>query len=236
MSSPSQHIEQHISEQLQQRLSPLQVRFVRLLEMNSSEAEEAVEKELADNPALERVEEETAQNLTEEGEVFGETAEDLQRKDYSDPDEIPYYRLRTPDSGHREEERPQVTPDYGDDLYSSLLAQLGELPISQETRELAEYIVGNLDPNGYLQRTPAGMVSDIAVATGREVSTEQMRRALQAVQSLDPPGVGASSLEESIRLQLERLQPSQRRDDALRIVAEAWDSFLKNTLTESPPG
>lgn len=226
MSIPSQHLTQHLGEQLQQRLSPQQVRFVRLLEMNRSEAEEAVERELADNPALERVEESETLPLTEDGTAFSESAEELQSKDYADPDEVPYYRLRTPSSG-REDAYVPVTPDDGDDLYSSLLAQLGELDIDPDDRAVAEYVIGNLDSNGYLHRSPAGMLSDLSIFSGKDYSDAQMRRALEAVRSLDPAGVGAETLAQCMELQLRRMPPSQERDDALRIVAEAWDLFLK---------
>lgn len=226
MAVPSQNLSQHLGEQLQQRLSPQQVRFVRLLEMNRSEAEEAVERELADNPALERVEEAVSLPLTEDGSAFSESAEELQRKDYADPDDVPYYRLRAPVAG-REDAYVPVTPDDGDDLYSSLLAQLGELDIDPDDRAVAEYIVGNIDPNGYLHRSPAGMLSDLTIFSGKDYTPEQMRRALRAVRSLDPAGVGAETLEQCMELQLLRLPASQQRDDALRVVAEAWDLFLK---------
>lgn len=226
MGRSSQHMEQQTGLLLQQRLSPLQVRYVRLLEMNDNEAAEAVERELADNPAL-AVAEDTPQTLaTEDGGIFTESAEELQRKDYADADEIPYYRLRQTPSG-RESYDLTPAPDDSDDLYSSLNAQLGELHIDADDREVAEYVIGNLDSNGYLRRSPAGMISDLAISAGREVSAQQMKRALEAVRSLDPAGVGAENLEQSMELQLARLPETQERSDALRIVKEAWDPFLK---------
>ncbi len=226
MASQGQHIEQHLGQHLQQRLTPLQVRFVRMLEMNRSEADEAVEKELADNPALEQIDDSLPETPTEHGDRFRESSEDLQRKDYADPDEIPWYRLRTPDSGRTDIYIP-VTPDDGDDLYSSLLTQLSELHLSPEVRDTAEYIIDSLDANGYLTRSPAGMLSDIIIATGREVSPQTMTQALEAVRSLDPAGVGALSLEQCMELQLLRLPQSTAREDALEIVRRCWDSFLK---------
>lgn len=226
MASNSQHIEQHISQQLQQRLSPQQVRFVRLLEMNRSEAEEAVERELADNPALEKVNEALPSAPTEDGSTFRESAEELQRKDYADPDDIPYYRLRQPSSGHAETFIPQ-TPDDADDLYSSLRAQLSELSLSSEVRYIAEYVIDSLDSNGYLTRTPVGIMSDLEIETGREIHRPQLEAALQAVRSLDPPGVGAESLQQNLLLQLDRHPQSEAVEDARKILADGWDMFLK---------
>ena len=78
-----------LSQKLQQRLSPLQMRFVRLLEMNGLEIEDEVRRELDDNPALE-----VADTPAIEGDDdFNESAEDLQLADYRDEDEIPSYRF-----------------------------------------------------------------------------------------------------------------------------------------------
>ena len=81
-------------QKLTQRLSPLQLQLVPLLQMNSIEIEEKVRSELDDNPALEINEEATINTLDkdEEGETFNETAEDIQQADYRDEDDIPYYR------------------------------------------------------------------------------------------------------------------------------------------------
>lgn len=226
MAGQSQHVEQQLNQQLQQRLSPLQVRYMRMLELNSSEADEAVERELADNPALERVPEPAADVTTEDGADFKETAEELQRKDYADPDDIPYYRLRQPASPNSETYIPQ-TPDDGDDLYSSLREQLRELTLTPEVRSVAEYVIDSLDSNGYLTRTPSGIMSDIEVDTGREISREQLDEALRAVRSLDPAGIGAESLRECLMLQLERGEPGQENSDARRIIEEGWEMFLK---------
>ena len=81
-----------LSQKLQQRFSPLQMRFVRLLEMNGPEIEDDVRRELDDNPALE-VAENTDTSLSDTDTEFNESAEDLQRADYRDEDDIPAYRL-----------------------------------------------------------------------------------------------------------------------------------------------
>ena len=82
-------------QRLQQRLTPLQVQFVKMLEMTGPEVEDEVQRVLDENPALERCDnDERDNNLTEDStEVFNESAEEIQLADYRDEDEIPSYRL-----------------------------------------------------------------------------------------------------------------------------------------------
>lgn len=199
---------------------------MRLLEMSEGEVEQAVEKELADNPALSVKQESPATELTEDGSVFSESSEDLQRKDFANAEESPWYRERGIGDYSAERYVPQ-TPAEGESLYESLLRQLGETSLDSRTRSVAEYIAGNLDGNGYLQRTPAGILTDIAVRGEEEISPELLERALEAIRSLDPPGVGAVDLPDSLRLQLLRRPQGRTEKDALRIIENAWPLFLK---------
>lgn len=196
-----QGLHQLQSQRIQQRLTSQQVRFVRLLEMNEQEVEAAVERELDDNPALERVD-----------------------AVVSEPRYVAPFDPRP---------QPEWTPVAADDsetLYDLLAAQIGERYAPEPVRKAALYIIGNLDSNGYLQRTPQGMMDDLAFGPGIDLSAEQMDQALGMVRSLDPPGVGASNLRESLELQLERMSPSPVRDDALRIVREGFEAFTMKHL------
>ncbi len=87
-----------LQQKMQQRLSPMQVRYGRLLEMNGPEFEDEIQRVLDDNPALD-VDDTIADTSAEE---FKETAEDIQLADYRD-DDIPSYRLEAP--GHSDSER-----------------------------------------------------------------------------------------------------------------------------------
>ena len=196
-----QDLQQNQTQRLQQRLSAQQVRYVRLLEMNEEEVEAAVDRELEENPALEKKEE--------------------------SPTEARYYNPR-PQAEPRD--WSQVDADDTETLYDHLSAQIRERELPEMIRKIALYIIGNLDSNGYLQRTPAAMANDLAFGPGIDASDGQIRQALQVVQSLDPAGVGASNLREALELQLERMPQSQTRDDGLRILREGFEAFtMKHT-------
>ena len=180
------------------RLSQQQLRFVRMLELNAPELDEAVERELEDNPAL-GVEEET-------------TEEDTRR--------YPVYTRPQP-----REDYTFTPADETENIYDHLLAQLSERKLTALAESAARFIIGSLDSNGYLHRSIAELIDDMAFGPGLEVTRSQAEEALAAVRSLDPPGIGARDLQDCLQMQLEAMPQSPRRDIALRIIRETYAAF-----------
>lgn len=213
-----------LSQKLQQRLSPLQMRFVRLLEMNGPEIEDEVRRELDDNPALE-VAENTDTSLSDTDTEFNESAEDLQRADYRDEDDIPAYRLdprnHSRDDGYFE----PVAVAEESSLSESLMRQLAETDMTPQDLLIARYIVGNLDDNGYLTRTLTQILDDLAINAGIDIDMEYLRAIVRRVRSLDPPGVCAFDLRDCLELQLKRLPVTDATKLALEIVGHYFDVF-----------
>ncbi len=199
MSSESQGL--HLEQKQRLRLSQQQLRFVRLLELNAPELDEAVERELEDNPALKPDDDATPQ-----------TAENSS---------LAYYNPSPLNTDSQE----IVIADNSENLYDYLERQIAELPLTDEVRATAEYLIGNIDSNGYLTRSLPLILNDIAVNTGHEIPEDTAEKALSVVRKLDPPGVGALNLQDSLRLQLERLPESPVRDDALAIINDAFTEF-----------
>lgn len=211
-----------LSQKLQQRLSPLQMRFVRLLEMNGPEIEDEVRRELDDNPALEIAD--NADSAVADDD-FNETAEDLQLADYRDEDEIPSYRLEarnhSADDSYYE---PVAVADEGS-LGESLMRQLSETDIDTRDLQIARYVIGNLDDNGYLTRTLTQILDDLAINAGIDISMDRLRDIVRRVRALDPPGVCAYDLRDCLALQLRRMPSSDVRNLALEIVEHYFDVF-----------
>ena len=214
-------------QKLQQRLSPMQVQYVKMLEMNRLEVEEAVRNEIEDNPALEIAEPsplEEAVTKDDEGQEFTESADDMQRADYRDEDDIPYYRTNinnsSPDDDHHEAISETSLIDY-------LEEQLGERDLDEHSLLIAKYIIGNIDDNGYLLRSAIAISDDIAFQTGLDVSSAQVNDVLQIVRDLDPPGVGATDLRDCLLLQLERREGSPANLLAYKIIDRHFDAFIK---------
>ena len=137
-------------QKLTQRLSPLQLLLVPLLQMNRGEIEEEVRREMDDNPALEVSEDPQTEmlNKDEDGEVFNETPEQMQDADYKDEDDIPYYRMNVSNRS-ADDEAPNAVVIAEGSLVDYLMQQIGERDLTDRQRIIAEYIIGNIDDNGY---------------------------------------------------------------------------------------
>lgn len=196
------------------RLSQQHLRYVRLLEMSAPELDEAVERELEDNPALEEV----PGTRPLPSSPLPSTAGSLPfHSPLSSTPELPG--------------RPEiVVGDSGESIYDHLRAQLRERSLDPMVREVAEYLIDSVDANGYLRRALPLLEEDMAFHHGLEVSHATAREALEVVRSLDPPGVGAADLRDALILQLHRLPRSQHRDDALQILDTQFEAFaMKHT-------
>lgn len=227
MSSSSQSLAQHQQQQL--RLSPQQVRFGRLLEMSAPEFEDEVTRMLDENPALEKSESDTApvSQADDEGHEFTESADELQRADYGSDEEVPYYRTQISNRSADDDYYEPVAVDNGPDGYAALEAQLAELDIAPEEREIARYVIGNLDSNGYLSRSPESIADDLAMGLGITVSPAFVRRAIDIVRSLDPAGIAAYDLRDCLLLQLRRMPDEPVVRNAIKVLSEYFDLFSK---------
>ena len=111
------------------------------------------------------------------------------------------------------------------DLYDHLLGQLHMAEVDPRLREIAELIIGNLSPDGFLVAT-VEEIQGMGDATGAGYGTEEVIEALELVRSFDPPGIACSSLPESLLRQMDaRMVPAEAL--ARRVVLEAWDLFLR---------
>lgn len=210
----------------QQRLTPLQVQFVRMLEMTGPEIETEVKRSLEDMPALE-VAESSDNEPAETAESFNESPEQMQRADFSDDDDTPSYMLDARNYSRDDKHYEPVAVNDEESLAESLQTQLRELDLDDETRGAALYIIGNLDGNGYLRRSPRLIADDIAIATGIDIPQPKIEAAWHAVRSLDPAGIGASDLRDCLLLQLERRQQNPTVELATKIVGDCFDLFSK---------
>ncbi|MDY5387169.1 MAG: RNA polymerase factor sigma-54 [Muribaculaceae bacterium] len=200
----SQKLDQHLVQTT--RLSQQQLYFVRLLEMNAPELDDAVANELESNLALE------ANDVTP-------APDTLTPSRVSNP--FIYNRSAYSDDG------PVFTPsDDTENLYDILLGQLNEKDLEPKVLEAARFIVGSLDSNGYLNRSVRDLTDDMVFSADIDVSIDDVQKALDVVRSLDPPGIGAYSLRDCLRLQLDALSPSPSRDVALQIINECYDAFI----------
>lgn len=206
-------------------LTQQQIRLAKMLELTAPELDERVNRELEENPALERDEERDEAPVNDDGSRFSESEEQLRKKDYADPDDIPYYRLQARNSSPDDQREYSTPADTSESMYDILLRALSQRDLPQDTALAARYIIGNLDSNGYLRRSASGISDDIIIDLGVDIPPAVVEEALGIVQDLEPYGIGARDLQESLTLQLRHRPESPVRDDALNIVENAFQAL-----------
>ena len=225
-------------QKLQQRLSPQQVQFVRLLEMNRVEMEDEVRHEVLDNPAIQVSDnDESGQhddfnesgNDNEDDGSANEIKPDPDMRDNDDDDDnddIPAYRLNI--SNHSADDKayePVATSE--NSLIDYLTEQINEQNLTENQRKIADYIIGNIDSNGYLTRSVSAISDDLIFQTDLNVSEDEISTVLQMIRDLDPAGVGAVDLRDCLLLQLERLSGSADNMTAYDIIDKYFVEFSK---------
>jgi RNA polymerase sigma-54 factor len=207
-----------------QILTPGLMQMVSVLALNKLELKEMIQGELAENPILDEIEENvpllddvegrqaerdrpveemaaSVETPKEEKDPFSEIDFGSYFQDYLDPG------FRTPNSFELSE-KPSFENflSQPDTLTDHLMWQLGSLPLSPQLREAAEYIVGNLNEDGYLLSTEdellAGYIAEASGTSAREAARSVLAEALALVRSLDPSGIGTSDLRECLMLQV----------------------------------
>jgi len=220
----------HQKQTLKLVMTPRLQQALKLLQMPSLELSQHIEQELLANPLLELDEEtpeaasenasadespaETTAEATSPDETEFKAEEDINWSDYFD-DGFEYA-----DGARAEREDTEFferTPVGRTTLLDDLTEQLHLLDLDDETARIAEYLLGCLDDHGFLV-VPLQEVAD-------ELATpvESVEAALRRVQELDPPGIGARNLPESLLIQLRSLG----REDTLaaRIVSDHFEAF-----------
>lgn len=217
-----------------QTLSPMQVAFVRMLELPVTDLEERVRNEMLENSALEendddrRAEEETEQRETDdEGDGYEDdvpTHVNDALGDYLNDDETPDY-LKTQADEARERHEIPLTEDAS--FYESLNRQVNECDLTPEERTLLEYLIGSLDADGFLRKDLETLADELAVYHNIDTDKKELERLLGVLQTFEPRGIGARNLQECLRLQL--TDPDNRsphRRQALDVVDRCFDDFI----------
>jgi len=222
-------LKQQLQQKLQQKLSPAQIQVIKMLEVPTLELEERIRQELEENPALEEGaeqdndSEETDADLTLDD---GGNNEDVDFEEYMADDDIPDYKLQANNTS-KDDKHEDIPFSAGMTFHEFLVDQVGLLHLSEKDRQLTEYVIGNIDEEGYLRRTPEAMVDDIVFQSGIQTTDEEMKRIIQLVRELDPAGVCAHNLQECLLLQLERKNQTREVKLAKRIIGEYFEEFSK---------
>jgi RNA polymerase sigma-54 factor len=202
-------LDQKLQQKLLQKLSPQQIQMIKLLEVPAMQMEQRIKKELEENPALEEgPDEDDEHNGEEEDDIDQEQDEREQDEfaldDYLNDEDIPDYRLQINNTSKDDDRRDEIPYASGLSFHENLTQQF-YLRVDTEREELlGEYIIGNIDDDGYLRREVENMVDDLAFLQNITTSADELNTILKIIQDLEPAGVGARDLRECLLLQIGR--------------------------------
>ena len=200
-----------------QKLSPLQILTIKLLELPRQELEQRVKKELEENPVLD--EEQPAETEVEE------KPREVSLSEYKEDDSIPSYRLRS-DNYNSRDERPQYsTFSVKESFTQSLQEQLGYRNLTDHLYAVGSFIIGSLDDDGYLRRSIDSVVDDLSFRAGIDATEEDVLQMLAVIQEFEPYGVGARDLRECLLLQLKHMKRSPEVLLAEKIIDHHFTEF-----------
>lgn len=232
-------LHQSLQQKLLQKLSPQQIQLMKLLQVPTAVLDERIKEEIEENPALEQGEDtevesemEMQDEFTSEEPEKDNTEEDYDNIDISEyvhdgDDEVGDYKLR--DDNYPEIDDKRVIPHKVEtSLIEQLMLQVGMLNISDKQKKIAEHIIGTLDDDGYLRRELNAIIDDLAFRQGLDAEESELEEVIQLVQQLDPPGIGARSLQECLLIQLYRKKDSsQVVEKAIVVLEKYFDEFTK---------
>ena len=213
-------------------LAPRMLRGLDMLAMSLPELRAELNRELETNPVIEDVERTLEKDTVSQKEREVADRERSQEDDYPDDDSAPdsFYEADAEAMDRRRSFLESRTTE--ETLEEHLLSQIATSEIDEAYFQLAEILIGELNDDGYF----SGSIPDLVMVTGE--SEEKIREVLGVIMTFDPPGCGATTLEECLLAQIDKLDSSPYQDEVrellenrlLKDVAEGHLANVEKTL------
>jgi RNA polymerase sigma-54 factor len=216
-----------LQQRLLQKLSPQQIQVIKLLEIPTMQLEQRIKSELEENPILELIEDgDPAEEYDNENSDDSQSDDEFSLDDYLNEEDIPSYRLAA-NNYSKDDKQVDMPYSSGVSFHDSLIEQLGLSNLNEDEKLIAEYIIGNIDEDGYLRRDLLSISDDLAFHMNIEVNINDLERYLAIIQDFDPPGIGARDLQECLLLQITRKKGKGSTSLAARIIQNNFEEFTK---------
>ena len=229
-------LKQGLHYKLLQKLSPQQIQLMKLIQLPTQAFEERLKQEIEENPALDTGKEESVDIDDDLSNEFDDDSDDRSEKDeledinideYLSDDDIPNYKTQANNYSEDDEEK-NIPYAAGTSFHQSLKNQLNTFSLDEEEQAIAEFLVGSIDDSGYIRREIIDLVDDLAFTTNVFTTEEKVIIVLKkVVHTLDPLGVGARDLRESLIIQLKAKDKTKYRSLSIEILETAFDHFIK---------
>lgn len=232
---------------LSQKLSPQQIQLIKMLQLTTIEIEQRIKEELELNPCLESDSNETeTEEVSNEYDEIDNTDDNLTDDDSYGTDENEITKI---DDGYEledymadgdldsykydivnrsaDDEQFQTVVVESPDFRSKLENQLGLKELTERQYMIGMFIIGSIEEDGYLRELDK-IYGAFILNSGLTIQEEEVEEVLRIIQTFDPPGVGARSLQECLLIQLEQKQEKARETLlAIEVVKHMIDEFLK---------
>lgn len=211
-------LKQTLQQKQTQKLSPLQIQTIKLIELPTLELAQKIQKEIEENPVLDEVVEDTSGDE--------ETPKNVSLSEYGTDDPTPSYKLHINNQG--KDLKPQYsTFSVKESFHQHLETQLGYCKLDSRKKQLAYFIIGMIDGDGYIRRSLDSLVDDISFRLNIETTEAEIEEILHIIQEFEPVGVGARDLQECLLLQIRAKTHSEAQQNAEQILSNFFDAFTK---------
>ncbi len=220
-------LNQKLQLKLTQKLSPQQIQLMKLIQMTTTELEQKVKNEIEENPALEH-----GSDLLEDDPSEFDTdiqSEDINVDDYlsNDNDDISQNFYSTNEENYNFQTKSSPS------FHQYLDNQSRNLILSDKEKPLCEFLIGSIDESGYLRREIDDIIDDLAFTQNITTTKNDILSVLKKIQDLDPPGVGARSLQECLLIQLnKKINHKGPIFNSIKIIESEFELFSKKKFSK----
>jgi len=220
-------LNQKLQLKLSQKLSPQQIQLMKLIQLTTAELEQKVKNEIEENPALEH----GSESLDTDSNDFDSEiqSEDVNVDDYlsneNDDFSQNFYSTNEENNNFQTKSSPS--------FHQYLDNQSRNLILNDKEKPLCEFLIGSIDESGYLRREVDDIIDDLAFTQNIITNRDDVISVLKKIQDLDPPGVGARSLQECLLIQLNK-KTNQKESilNSIKIIESEFELFSKKKFSK----
>ena len=226
-------LKQNLKLKLSQKLSPQQIKLMKLIQLSTLDLEQKIQNEIGENPALEKgIENQNAENNEINYEnLENKDSKEIEIDEYINNEEMPYYKFHSNNYSGEDEKSINISGEMS--IHQNLLQQMGNLILDEKESKISEFLVGSIDDSGYIRRTNEEIIDDIAFTQNIIVTDNELNKVLKLIQTLDPPGIGARSLKECLIIQLKKKKNLKSETLlAKKILDKEFDLFSKKNFSK----
>ncbi|MEK9755431.1 MAG: RNA polymerase factor sigma-54 [Bacteroidota bacterium] len=219
-------LNQKLQLKLTQKLSPQQIQLMKLIQLTTAELEQKIKNEIEENPALEfgSDNQEGDDNFESNDDLGDIDVNDYLKEDSSEDYNQNYYSSDDPKTNFQTKSSLS--------FHQYLDSQSRNLILNENEEPICEFLIGSIDESGYLRRDIDDVLDDLAFTQNIITTKEQVLSVLNKIQDLDPPGVGARSLQECLIIQLRKKEPKKSILNSLIILEKEFDLFSKKKFSK----